>query len=51
MYLPIRAPWLTLFETEIETFPQYVYKDQVDMMSQALEFMGRPVGRPSIEVL
>jgi predicted phage terminase large subunit-like protein len=37
--LPTRAPWLEAFRTEVLAFPNGVYDDQVDSMSQALNHL------------
>ena len=36
VYLPVSAPWLETFETEVATFPMSKYADQVDSMVQFL---------------
>jgi predicted phage terminase large subunit-like protein len=38
VWLPEAAPWLPDFENECMSFPAGVHDDQVDCMSQALEF-------------
>jgi predicted phage terminase large subunit-like protein len=37
--LPLRAPWLENFRTEILAFPNGDHDDQVDSMSQALKYL------------
>jgi predicted phage terminase large subunit-like protein len=39
VFLPIRAPWLDAFRTEVLAFPHGVHDDQVDSMSQALNHL------------
>ncbi len=39
VYLPESAPWLIAFEDELTTFPAGVHDDQVDSMTQALNYM------------
>lgn len=39
VFLPDHAPWLPDFETEITSFPNGTYSDQVDSTSQALKWM------------
>ena len=36
VYLPVSAPWLETFESEVATFPMSKYADQVDSMVQFL---------------
>lgn len=43
--LPDRAPWLAAFEHELKRFPLSTYCDQVDALSQFLEWSGTPQGR------
>jgi predicted phage terminase large subunit-like protein len=37
VYLPVSAPWLETFESEVATFPLSKYADQVDSM---VHFLG-----------
>lgn len=39
VYLPSEAPWLPDLEHELAMFPKGRYADQVDLMSQALDFV------------
>ncbi|WP_347258005.1 phage terminase large subunit [Methylocaldum sp.] len=39
VFLPDHAPWLPEYETEITSFPNGTYSDQVDSTSQALKWM------------
>jgi predicted phage terminase large subunit-like protein len=39
VFLPLRAPWLEAFRTEVLAFPCGVHDDQVDSMSQALNHL------------
>jgi predicted phage terminase large subunit-like protein len=39
VFLPLRAPWLEAFRTEVLAFPHGVHDDQVDSMSQALNHL------------
>jgi predicted phage terminase large subunit-like protein len=39
VYLPMSAPWLETFESEVATFPNSKYADQVDSMVQFLYFL------------
>jgi predicted phage terminase large subunit-like protein len=39
VYLPSEAPWLTDLEHELTMFPKGRYADQVDSISQALDFI------------
>ena len=39
VYLPTSAPWLETFETEVATFPNSKFADQVDSMVQFLYFL------------
>ena len=36
VYLPEAAPWLSVFEEELFSFPSSKYSDQVDTVSQIL---------------
>jgi hypothetical protein len=42
MYLPEQAPWLDELRAELLAFPKGLYDDQVDSISQALNWMSRP---------
>ena len=44
VFLPQHAPWLVDFEAEIATFPNSAHDDQVDSLSQALNYILRPSG-------
>jgi len=48
VYLPTQAPWLPEFEKELLEFPFGKYADQVDSMTQFLNWFFDP-GRPRIE--
>ena len=39
VYIPANAPWLSVFMQEVLTFPNCQYKDQVDSMTQALNYL------------
>lgn len=39
LFLPHEAPWLTAFEAELTSFPQSKHDDQVDALSQLLEWL------------
>jgi predicted phage terminase large subunit-like protein len=39
VYLPVSAPWLETFESEVATFPMSKYADQVDSMVQFLTLL------------
>jgi len=39
VYLPTTAPWLETFESEVATFPNSKYADQVDSMVQFLTLL------------
>jgi len=43
--LPISAPWLDAFKNELMRFPLGKYKDQVDALTQFLEWTSGPQGR------
>ena len=43
VWLPREAAWLHTFESELAVFPKGRFDDQADSVSQALEFIGRPV--------
>jgi predicted phage terminase large subunit-like protein len=40
VWFPRQAPWLRVFLEELLSFPEGVYSDQVDSLSQALAFKG-----------
>jgi predicted phage terminase large subunit-like protein len=42
VYLPRHAKWLDDLRTEILAFPRGLHDDQVDSISQALNWMSRP---------
>lgn len=39
VYIPANASWLSVFMQEVLTFPNSQYKDQVDSMTQALNYL------------
>lgn len=39
VFIPASAPWLGVFMQEVLTFPNCQYKDQVDSMTQALNYL------------
>ena len=39
VYIPLNAAWLGAFMQEVLTFPNSQYKDQVDSMTQALNYL------------
>ena len=41
----VDAPWLPEFKRELVSFPASKYDDQVDSVSQFLEWMSEPQGR------
>jgi len=45
IYVPQEAPWLLNFKRELEAFPTGKYDDQVDALSQFLDFVRTPRGR------
>lgn len=49
--IPDTAPWESDFEAEIIKFPNGKHDDQIDSMSQALDWMGRPIQVFGFEVL
>lgn len=52
VYLPERAQWLADFLDEAHSFPNSEYKDQVDAMSQALDYMRGGMGpEPRVRLL
>jgi predicted phage terminase large subunit-like protein len=42
VHLPKQAPWLDELRTEILAFPHGLHDDQVDSISQALNWISRP---------
>ena len=47
VYLPVRAPWLEAFRREILSFPASANDDQVDALSQLLNWVrNRPYNGP-----
>jgi hypothetical protein len=42
--LPQAAPWLTDWEAEVYSFPAATHDDQIDSLSQALDYLGRENG-------
>jgi predicted phage terminase large subunit-like protein len=42
VHLPLRAPWLDDLRSELLAFPNGIHDDQVDLISQALNWMSRP---------
>ena len=42
VYLPERAPWIEPFLDELMLFPAGPHDDQVDSLTQALEYLQRP---------
>jgi len=47
--LPEDAPWMAEFETEIFSFPQSKYSDQVDAMSQFIRYWGH-CAEPTLKI-
>ena len=43
-FIPTSAPWLGAFKHEIEGFPNAKHDDQVDALSQFLNYIGTPRG-------
>ena len=41
--IPDKASWASDFETEVTKFPNGKHDDQIDSMSQALDWIGRPM--------
>jgi predicted phage terminase large subunit-like protein len=41
-YLPVKAPWLVEYETEMARFPLWKWDNLVDSTSQFLKWAGRP---------
>lgn len=41
--IPDQAAWLSEFELEVTRFPNAKYDDEIDSMSQALDWIGRPM--------
>jgi predicted phage terminase large subunit-like protein len=48
VFIPVRAPWLENFRAEVLAFPYGVHDDQVDSMSQALNYLTQ---RPRVAYL
>jgi predicted phage terminase large subunit-like protein len=46
VHLPQQAPWLDDLRSELLAFPNGLHDDQVDSMSQALNWLSRPRSRP-----
>jgi predicted phage terminase large subunit-like protein len=46
VHLPKQAPWLDELRTEILAFPHGMHDDQVDSISQALNWISRPRRQP-----
>jgi len=46
VHLPRHAPWLDDLKSELLAFPLGVHDDQVDSISQALNWLSRPRSRP-----
>jgi predicted phage terminase large subunit-like protein len=46
VHLPRQAPWLDNLRSEVLAFPHGLHDDQVDSMSQALNWMSRPRKTP-----
>jgi predicted phage terminase large subunit-like protein len=42
VHLPTQAPWLDDLRTEVLAFPHGIHDDQVDSISQALNWVSRP---------
>ncbi len=51
VFLPGRAPWLDDFRTEILQFPRGRYDDQVDSMSQFLDWVHRKRSRMPTDIV
>lgn len=51
VHLPERAPWLADYETELSAFPNSEHKDQADMTSQFLTWVGGRAAEPRIRSL
>lgn len=52
LYLPYHASWLAEFESELFTFPAAAHDDQVDALSQGLEWLsGKEKSIPTIRIL
>lgn len=52
LYLPHHASWLALFESELFAFPAAAHDDQVDALSQGLEWLvGKIKNTPTIRIL
>lgn len=50
VFIPDRAPWLRIFLTELEHFPDVDHDDQVDSFTQAIRWMSR-YGGSVLEVI
>jgi predicted phage terminase large subunit-like protein len=46
VHLPRHAPWLDDLKSELLAFPLGLHDDQVDSISQALNWLSRPRSRP-----
>lgn len=51
VWLPEAAPWLDDYEDEIRSFPNSARRDQVDMTSQFLDWIGRRAVEPGLRRL
>jgi predicted phage terminase large subunit-like protein len=51
VFLPARASWLPDLETELFAFPQSRHDDQVDSVSQFLEWASQPRAVPRVRLL
>ncbi len=52
LFLITRAPWLAAFEAELFQFPACVHDDQVDALTQALQWLrSRPAGPASVRTI
>ena len=49
VWLPVAAPWLVDFESELSGFPAVAHDDQVDALSQALNWLRDGAAVPSDE--
>jgi phage terminase large subunit-like protein len=50
MALPRFAPWLAAFEAELFQFPDTAHDDQVDAVSQYLNWIRKKTGQDSLRV-
>lgn len=48
--LPVHAPWLAAFEAELSSFPDGAHDDQVDVVSQYLNWVRGRTGRGEVSV-